>query len=271
MGLAALSLLPPRWLQPWTSDVAAVVWFPLRPIEHGLSAIGRAMRAPAERDPSLDERSRELSNERDELRGLLYAERLRSADLEDRVRQLEATARFDQARGSRPLSATVVARAGPATGVLTLNVGSGHGVRAGDPAVVRGDLLVGRVAADLTATQSFLVPIDHPGIGRLDAVVIVQGAESMKAAQLPVIQVRPDGKGSLIGEVTTSAGVAEGDVVRLNDPTWKAAAQGMRLGTVRSVKALDSNPLRRRVEVVPDVEPGRVGNVTLKCEAEAAP
>lgn len=70
----------------------------------------------------------------------------------------------------------------------------------------------------------------------------------------------------LVGEVAVGAGVAEGDVVRLADPSWKRAAQGMQLGTIRSLRPLDRNPLRLRAEIVPEVALDRIGAVIVKCE-----
>ena len=71
----------------------------------------------------------------------------------------------------------------------------------------------------------------------------------------------------LVGEVETSGKVREGDVVRLNDATWKPSARGMRLGVVRSIRASDRNPLRMVIELGGGLEAERLREVTLKVEA----
>ena len=62
------------------------------------------------------------------------------------------------------------------------------------------------------------------------------------------------------------AEVHPGDPVLLSDTAWRPAAQGMRLGLVESVGPLDANPLRRRVSVRMETDPGRLSRVVVKVQ-----
>jgi hypothetical protein len=83
--------------------------------------------------------------------------------------------------------------------------------------------------------------------------------------------LRPDSTGLLLGDLEGNKQIAEGDIARLADATWKSAAQGMRMGPVVRVTRSDKNPLRLRVEVKLEVEPDRLRQVTLKIDAGAIP
>ena len=48
-------------------------------------------------------------------------------------------------------------------------------------------------------------------------------------------------------------------------------SEGMRMGTVVSVRRSDKNPLRMHIEVKTEVDPDRLRQVTLKIDAEAIP
>ena len=266
-----LALLPPRWLVPWTTDVADLLWLPLRPAVHGLGTVASWLRPPPE-SGAAEAPLQKLTEERDEFRALWMAERLRVVELQERLEQVEAAARFERGGPSNPVYATVVGRgASPRGGLLVLNVGSDAGVAAGDPGVIRGDVLVGRIAEEPTKVQSYLVPIVHPGAGRMDVVVVPAAHPEAPVGTLCRMQLVPDAKGLLVGEAVAGAGVAEGDTLRLADATWSPGAQGLRLGTVSRVMPLESNPLRVRVEVRPEAEPGRLASLVLRTGKGASP
>lgn len=267
MVLAALSLMPPTWLVPWSADLAAVAWFPLRPLERALAGVRHLLRRSVEVDPALDERAARLTDERDRYRGLWFAEQFRARELSTRLEAVEGVTRSSRAL-SRPVSAQVLGRAPvPGSGVLVIDAGADAGVRNGDPVVVRGDLLVGRVMGDPAASRAHVAVLVHPSNPRMDALVVPAEREGGAAGALVPIQLVPREGGRLEGEVAVGSGVSEGDEVRLADPAWKPSAQGLRLGTVRSLKPHDRNPLRLRVEIAADLEMERVGLVVVKCEA----
>lgn len=276
LALVALALLPPAWLLPWSADVAAVAWFPLRPVERALASLRRMLRNPVEIDPALDERAQRLAEERDHYRGLWFSEQLRANDLAARLEAVERVKRLDRS-GSRPISAPVLGRSPtPGPRMLILGAGRDAGVSSGDPAVVRGDQLVGRVIGEPSSGRSQLALVTDPAIGRIDARIApgsgtAAAGEGSRAgvptdAALVPIQLVAQIGGVLVGEIAVGSGAVEGDPVVLADPSWKLAAQGMRLGVIRSLRPLDRNPLRLKAEVMPEIELDRLGSVVIKCQ-----
>jgi len=263
-----VGLLPVRWLLPWTNDLSALLWLPLRPPAHALTALRLWLR-PLLEDPGKPRDAQLLLDERDRFRALWHAERLRAEELAQRLSELERTRQFNRGGSPTvPLLASVTGRGmGGGERYLTLNVGVREGVRPGDPAVVGGDLLVGRVVGEPLEASCWLAPLGDPSTGRLDVYIAPADRPEAPPAESAQAQLRPDARGVLVGEVETSGKVREGDVVRLNDATWKPSARGMRLGVVRSIRASDRNPLRMVIELGGGLEADRLREVTLKVEA----
>ncbi len=271
LATAAISLSPGRAVAPWTADIAAVLWLPLTPPAHALTALRHWLRPPRDDAKYLDVQL--LSDERDRFRAMWHSERIRAEQLEQRLQQLERAKQLD--RGGRevsPLLVSVTARGeGPGQRLLALNAGTRDGVRTGDPAVIGGDLLVGRIVGEPSEVRCWLAPLTDASTGRVDAYLAPADQPEAGPGDSVLIQLRTDPAGLLVGEIEAGRTVSEGDVARLADPTWKAAAQGMRLGSVVAARRSDRNPLRLRIEVRPLVEPDRLQQVTLKIDAEAAP
>ncbi|RLT00981.1 MAG: hypothetical protein DWI18_00755 [Planctomycetota bacterium] len=267
----AISIAPSQRVIPWTTDIAAVLWLPLTPPAHALMALRHWLRPPRDELKYLD--SQLLSDERDRFRALWHSERIHAEDLEQRLAQLDRAKKMD--RGGRevaPLLASVTARGeGPGERMLALNAGKRDGVQSGDPAVVGGDILVGRVAGEPTDVRCWLAPLTDSSTGRVDAYIAPADRPEAGPSESISIQLRTDSSGFLVGEVEATKQISQGDVVRLADATWKSAAQGMRLGSVVGVYRSDKNPLRVRVEVKTEVDSDRLRQVTLKIDAEAVP
>ncbi|MBM4113960.1 MAG: rod shape-determining protein MreC [Phycisphaerae bacterium] len=264
--LVGLSLMPPSWLVPWSADVAAIAWFPLRPLEKALATVRLLLRRPVEADPALDERSARLTEERDRFRGLWYAEQLHSRELRERLEAIEGVQRSARSI-ARPVAARVLSRPpGPESRMFVIDAGSDLGVASGDPVVVRGDLLVGRVTGSPSAGRSSVAQLGNKAMSRIDALVVPAGRDESSAGALVPIQLAPNSDGVLSGEVTAGSGVSQGDEVRLADPSWTPASQGLRIGRIRSLKPLERNPLRLTAEVEFEFEPSRVGIVVVLCE-----
>jgi cell shape-determining protein MreC len=214
-----------------------------------------------------------LSDERDRFRALWHSERIHTNELEQKLQQLDRAKKMD--RGGRevaPLLVSVTARGeGPGERMLALNAGSRDGVQSGDPAVIGGDILVGRLVGEPTGVRCWLAPLTDPSTGRVDAFIAPADRPEAGPNESVVVQLRPDSAGILVGDIDASKKVFEGDIVRLADATWKPAAQGMRMGTVVAVRRSDKNPLRLRVEVKTNVDPDQLRQVTLKIDAEAIP
>lgn len=263
-----VGLMPASLLRPWIGDVASLVWLPLRPGTWVLASIRHVLRPDADTSTSRDVQL--LVEERDRYRAMWHAERLRAEDLAQRLGQIDQTAQLD--RGGAPVDPMLVTvlggGAGPGGRFLTLSAGRTQGVGAGDPVVVGGDQLVGRVAGEPAPITCWMAPITDPSIGRID--VYVTPADRPEAAPSEGVraQLRSDSRGRLVGEVDASGKVHEGDVVRLDDRQWKRSAQGMRVGTVRAVRRGDRNPLRSMIEVEVGLDLSRLRQVTMKVEAE---
>lgn len=269
---AALALTPSAWQAPWTPELAAVVMAPLRPATHGLAVLRDWLRPPYQPYPGLPPEAARLAEERDALQGELDRERIRSAALEQQLRELRVVVDADTRGGWRPVLATIVERpGGKRKGLAVLDTGTARGLEAGDPVVVGGNRLVGRVIEPLGKFRADMVPLDDGRTGRLDALVYPANKPAGSTKDAIMLQLQPDSPGLLSGEADKAAAVRPGDVVLLNDRTWKGAAQGMRLGTVERTGPLDSNPLRVRVDVRMDVETARLGAVTVKVADPDAP
>lgn len=270
--LVALSMLPPAWLAPWSGDVATIVSFPLWPLERAFGWIRSSVRpAPGPRDSeaAIDERLEELTVDREHYRALWFAERVRSAELEERLLAIEKVRRADRS-AARPVSASIVAHPPvPGSGLFAVDAGAESGVHAGDPVVTDGDRLVGRITGDPSEHRAFMAPLTHASIGLIDALVEPAPRADAKPNETTVfvrIQLAPAKGDRFTGEVAVGSGVRVGDVVRLEDPAWPRAAQGLRIGIVRSLTPLERNPLRLAVDVEPEVPALRAGQVVVKCE-----
>ncbi len=268
---AGISFLPSTRVIPWTTDIAAVLWLPLTPPAHALTSLRHWLRPPRDQGKFFD--TQLLSDERDRFRALWHSERIYAEDLKQRLAQLDRAKKMD--RGGReiaPLLASVTARGeGPGERMLALNAGKRDGVQSGDPAVVGGDILIGRVAGEPTDVRCWLAPLTDPSTGRVDSYIVSADRPEAGADESILIQLRSDSNGLLVGEIEAIKIVSEGDMVRLADPTWKPAAQGIRIGNVVGVRRSDKNPLRVRVEVKTEVDSNRLRQVTLKIDAEAVP
>jgi cell shape-determining protein MreC len=277
-GAALLSALPQPAQARWSGTLAALVRAPLWPAVAGLTWVRDRIRAPSEPFQGLPEELRLAREESGRLRGELDAAELRVRELERQLGELSGY-RPEERAGWRPALARVIERGGsrPA-GTLGLDAGAGNGIEAGDPAVVGGNQLVGRVAEGVEPGRCWLVPLDARAAGRIDALVQPSGAAGTgeaaggraKAPRQPVlVQLSASGPRTFIGELEMPADgrvgeVRAGDAVVLSDATWRPAAQGMRIGTVESIGRLDSNPLRNRVTVRMEVDPSRLGSVVVK-------
>lgn len=283
---ALLAVLPQSAQAPWSGGLASVLWAPLRPGTAALAWLRDRVRAPEDPYPNLPDELRAALEERDRLRGELDAADLRIGKLERELGELTGYRPADRA-GWRPRLANVVERGGARPGgLLGIDIGSAQGVSEGDPAVVGGSQLLGIVAAGGSEGRSWVVPLDDRRAGRIDAVVHpssaagtgkgAAGRESGKGPRPTVlVQLLPQGNRTLVGELELgadgrAADVRAGDAVLLSDASWRPAAQGMRIGLVESVGALDANPLRRRITVRMESDPARTSRLVVKVRESSA-
>ena len=83
MATAAISFVPSARVIPWTTDIAAILWLPLTPPAHALSALRHWLRPPRDEAKNLD--AQLLSDERDRFRALWHSERIHNEELEQRL------------------------------------------------------------------------------------------------------------------------------------------------------------------------------------------
>jgi len=241
----------------------------LNPPAHVLQLVREWLRPPLHAQGPDDPVVRELLRERDTYRSQWHAARQEVLELERKLDQLGAIRRSDPSGAWRLVDAAV-GMAPPASGqgIISLLAGTALGISAGDVAVVRGDLIAGRVGPSPDRLTSTLLPIGHPALGRIDASIVID--ESGPGRRMPV-QLEASGGGRLSCDVALDGGVTPGMVVRLRDAGWPKGAQGMVLGTVAEVGRKDQQPLRGRALIVPAIDARNLAEVTIKATGQVQP
>lgn len=74
-----LGLFPTRWIAPLTGDLSSILWVPLSPIAHGMTAMRLWLRP---RTAVSTEGDAAILADRDYYRGLWHAEQIRVQELE---------------------------------------------------------------------------------------------------------------------------------------------------------------------------------------------
>ncbi len=262
-----LAILPNRWLQPWTSDVAAIVNVPLEPFEYAGTKLRNWFRPvpdPLSREP---EQVQQLIQDRDEMHALFRAAQLRNETLELEISELQDAQRFHRGSKITPVVAHVTGRSpGRAGGPLRLKAGKREGVTPDTVAVYRGVHLIGRITGEVGRFTSRLLPLTDPASAWVIGIVVSSDDPTASISQAPRVDLRPLGDGTLDGEIERARDVSVGDLVRLADPSWPDSAQGMIIGYVKSVAHKDDDPLRDVVVVKPRYFAADLDTVTLKIE-----
>jgi hypothetical protein len=252
-----LAVMPSRIAGDALVELSSLCMALLNPPAHVLQLVREWMRPP------------DHVRERDTYRSQWHASRQRVEELERKLDQLGAIRRADPTGEWRLVDAAVgMAVPGAAVGVVQLMTGTALGVNAGDVAIVRGDLVVGRVGPDPGTRTCTLVPVGHRGLGRIDASIILD--ESGPGRRMPVQLEATEGV-RLACDVALDGGIKPGMPVRLRDASWPKGAQGMMLGTVVEVRRKDQQPLRGRAVIQPAVDPRSLAEVTIKATGAAKP
>lgn len=270
VGLTAfLSLLPARLLG-WTRVPAEILALPVQPLADGGIRLSRWLR-PLDGEAGESEELRQMGENLEATRALLHAERLRVEGLLEEIEALREARAFRPGVEMTPIYARVVGLgADRGQGPVRLGAGALHGVEPGAIAVYRGGHLLGRVAPDVERLSSRLVPLTDPATGLVEAFVVPASDPLRLLDGAARLQLRPDGRGGLSGDLDRAAAVAPGDVVRLADPLWPDSAQGLIIGTVDGVAPKDLQPLLNTVSVRPRYQAQRVSALTLVIERTAA-
>ncbi|MBM4110015.1 MAG: hypothetical protein FJ254_01475 [Phycisphaerae bacterium] len=263
-----VSVLPTRVVGGVLVDASGVVSALLNPPAHALQLLREWLRPPQQVRGPDDPVMRELVRERDTYRSQWHAARQEVAELERKLDQFGAIRRADPSGAWRLVDAAVgMAVPAAGQGVVRLLSGTALGVAAGDVAIVRGDLLAGRVGPSPDRLSSTLIPIGHAGLGRIDASIVID--EAGQGRRLPV-QLEAIGEGRLGCDVALDGGVKPGMLVRLRDASWPKGAQGMVLGTVVEVGRKDQQPLRGRAIILPAIDARNLAEVTIKATGQSS-
>jgi cell shape-determining protein MreC len=267
-----VSLLPARWLAK-LNDLGTIVSFPLMPLRDGANFVA-AMMAPD--PPRYDDHDADAS--RDQLYAESQAWRQRYLQsslqvkfLEDQLEQLQAIPIERLGPASiKPLTARITGlNPSEPSRVVELNRGARQGVVPGTVAVYDGSYLVGRVR-DVSEVRCVMVPLTADSTGFILARIASSGAVVDGLVGTPVVQLKARGDGSFTADVARDLAIAEGDTVWLDDRGWPRTAQAMIVGSVRSVRAKDDQPLRNTIVVRPYQQIHQLSSVTLVIELDDA-
>ncbi len=268
LTLIVALFMPTPWVRPCTGALAGIVSVPIQPLADFGTRLSRWLWPPP--DPLAEEPPivQHLTEQLEGARQLAHARQLEIEKLLEEIRELERARSFHRGPAAvDTLFARITGRSGEgAAGLVRLNVGTRHGVEAGAIAVFRGVHLIGRVAEDPGHLSAWVVPLTHPSTGLLDVVIVPAGDPDPPFDAAPRVQLSPDGRGGLVGEVDRNAVIAPGDVAELFDQVWPAAAAAMKVGTVERVVPKESDPLLSTIVVRPQYPAHRLPSVTLKIE-----
>lgn len=266
--VSGLAVSPSRITGGVLRDASSIFTALLNPPAHLLQLAQEWLRPPTHADAGVDPLVVAVQRERDTYRSQLFAAQEAIQELEAKVEQLGAIRRADPTGEWRLVDAAVgVATPTVGKGMVQLLAGTALGIAAGDVAIVRGDLIAGRVAASPSSWTCTLVPMGNPGLGRIDGAIVLDEAKGKHFA----VQLQATANGLLECDVPLDATIPADAVVRLRDAAWPKGAQGMVLGRVRDVRRKDQQPLRGRAVVAPAVDTSRLAEVTLKATGKRAP
>jgi cell shape-determining protein MreC len=273
---AVLALFPARWPPArWMASLGEVVRLPMRPIEEGGRRLALWLRPPRgefdQFDPEARQRIEALTQEL-ELTEALYAQSQgRIMELEQMLRELNQPQAM-LGSGVSMIVASIRHEAritgtstNPAIEAVDLRAGSRDGVKLGTVAVFGGVHLVGRIRR-VWPLGSELVALSHPSTGLMRAVVMPRSRPDAAPDEGIVVQLRPVGDGTFVGDVRAEDRLSAEDVVRLDDTRWPGTAQMMVIGHVESIEEKIDQPLRRTVIVRPRYRLNDLSRVVLKIE-----
>lgn len=269
----ALSLLPTRWLLGWTTDIAGLVNFPLRPFQDVASRARDWLRPLPDPRGAMADEVRALDTQLERARTYYTRLELERDQLLERIALLERTRdraneKHATTERTRFMYATIVATQAPSgrsVGSLVANVGTRQAVAPGMVATWDGDIVAGRIAEPPGRLASLIVPVTALSGVEVRFFPPDRDIDS-RLAPGGVLKAMPTGEWTT--DLTQPGDVAEGWIARVADERWPLASRGMRLGVVERVGSRDDAPLVRRLTVRSLVDPFRVPHVVLVDDAE---
>jgi cell shape-determining protein MreC len=189
--------------------------------------------------------------EKERFARLYRAAEQRIAELEEQLATFNKLPLDELEVAVTPVEAAIITRQpDDPDGIVYVNHGPDAGVTKGTIAVFGAGYLLGRVI-DVERLRTALQPLTHKGAGYLRAAVLPAADPARSLKDSAIVHLQPMEGGRLRGDADRSAGIAEGDVVCLSDPTWPASAQARVIGHVESVAVKDEEPLRNVIVVRP--------------------
>jgi cell shape-determining protein MreC len=200
-------------------------------------------------------------------------------ELRAHIAEISRSVELNPGQNVRLVTAPVIGGASDLTSkALTVRAGRAQQVERGAVAVVHGVHLVGPVVSADDRTCTVLPITDRAqaarskGQGYIDCVIMLDADR-----RGPNCQLKPDGKGRLVGPVASDAlhrdpttgespAIKPGMVVRLDDlrGDWPASAQMLVVGLVTAIEPQPNQPLRQFVTVEPQYDIERPSEVTIR-------
>ncbi len=251
-----LSLVPVSWLG-WTSDVADLVRVPVTPFSHlGVIVTGwvRPAIEPSDLPSDEQERNKLAIAERDHYRQLYHAQMLRSTELADQLRELQALPESALRSPQPPIIIPIAItgkRPNDSAGVLELKKirGASGRIQDGDVVIVGRDI-VGRISR-IGITRIEMRPVTNKDTGLTRGAIVPAHPTSERPPLLAEIIMQSSGAPYMTAKVPATSMVLVGDLVQLDDPSWPLVCSGLTLGVVSEVLQLDEAPLRQKIVIVP--------------------
>ncbi len=261
---AILALLPTQWSR-WTAWIADPVEFVVQPIAHPVMRLTRTLLPTRDEYSAESPAMQEVRRLYDEQTLALRQSELQIEQLRRQIRDLQSGVPVAPEARVRQLWAPVTARSSNLSdGTIRIGAGSSADVQPKvSVATARGVHLVGRVI-DVQTRTSWVLPFNHPKAGHIEGVVLT--GPTLEGSFGCQLLGRADGQlgGDLVGD---AVGIEPGQIVRLRDETWPAAAQMLVLGRITSVDRKENG--RLVIVVEPQIPPDRVSEVVLRIPESA--
>jgi cell shape-determining protein MreC len=248
LGLVLLvSMLPARWIAPWTLRASELVGLPLVPLGDGWMAVRHWLVRPEGQIVSTEDAA-VLENEIRHLRLQLNALRLENLRLKAESKGFAGTEGESVGR-PKVVEARVVGSEPHGSGErhYRVNAGMTRGSEIGAQVVTRTDLLLGEVV-EVARTMSLVRPLTSVQTRKFEARVLLDGDAD---ETLPRGLASPTGDGwTMIVTADSARGIRPGNEVVMDD--WmRPNAAGLRFGRVVTVKPDPSNAQWNIVVVEP--------------------
>ena len=270
--LLIISILPARWLSPWSGRIGELASLPLVPLGDGFTAVRVWLEPGGTRE---DPRTAEVWK----TEAGIYRQKFREAQIEivDLRERLEVYRSFsvESMAEALPQSRVLanVFEIDPFPGgeqLVGINKGRNFGIQPGGVALRDEDVLVGYVLGPVERTTATIRPMHSRETRPIKAVILIPGEDPASSTPSEPLLLSPDGTG-WTATVPRKYAVQEGWEVRLSDEDWPRRAQGCVLGRVENVQTSDSNPNWNDLRIQPSNPINRLRRILVVSEGDDEP